>query len=151
MARRQPNPLHPPPDGEGGYEFEVVQIGQPTYFGSRPAVKARGGLQALGDGEGLLPRPAPVSPARSTKKSERMTLRTFIARFQNPEYNGIEQVTIQGHELRYIPGKKYKREMNPPVVQVLLHLPAGTITVAVFQLHDLLGLFEGHTVDSPPS
>lgn len=60
MAKRKRDSMpHPPVDG--GYEFEVVELGPPTYFTPPSVVKARGGLIPVGDGEGLSARPAPPS------------------------------------------------------------------------------------------
>ena len=58
MARRRRDSL-PPPPAEGGYEFEVVELGPPEYLGTPPVAKARGKLIPMGDGEGLPARPAP--------------------------------------------------------------------------------------------
>ena len=60
MAKRKRDSMPPPPDG-GGYEFEVIELGPPTYLTPPPAVKARGGLIPMGDGEGLSARPVPPS------------------------------------------------------------------------------------------
>ena len=59
MAKRRRDPVPLPPAASGGYEFEVVGLGSPTYFAEPPAVKARGGLIPSGEGEGSVVRPAP--------------------------------------------------------------------------------------------
>src|SRR5438128_866325 len=64
MARRRRDSV-PPPPAEGGYEFEVVELGPPEYLGTPPVVKARGNLIPTGDGEGLPPRPAPPTGRRA--------------------------------------------------------------------------------------
>ncbi len=150
MARQRRDALPPPPNEGGGYEFEIVKPGPPTYFTTPPEVKARGGLTPLGDGEGLVPRPAPPLTHRANAMAKRMKLRLFTARFRDPKTYGIKKVTVRGHELRYThrePQETGSGE-NHSIVEVLVHLPTGTISVAVFQLHDLLGLFESHSADT---
>jgi len=98
MPKRQRNSMPSLPGG-GGYEFEVVQSGPPTHFIPPPAVKAHGGLISVGDGEGVISRPAPISPASSVKKSKRRKLRTFTARFRHADTYGITSASVQGHEL----------------------------------------------------
>jgi tetratricopeptide (TPR) repeat protein len=66
--------MPPPPSGAGGYEFEVVQPGPPTYFTPPPAVTARGGLIPVGDGEGLVARPAPPPGRRRAGSTKRRRL-----------------------------------------------------------------------------
>ena len=146
MAKHRRRSVPPLPSGEGGYEFEVIEPGPPTYFTPPPPIAARGGLIPMGDGEGFTPRPAPPSVHRPAKKSKGMKLRTFTARFRNATADGITQVTVQGHELWYTPNPRTEAGESSSVVEVLLHLPVGTISVAMFRLGDLLGLFEGRIV-----
>lgn len=145
MARRRRDSTPPPPDGRGGYEFEVVELGPPVYFGSPPVAKTRGGLTPVGDGDGLASRPAPPSTRRTGGSTKGLRLRTFTARFRDATADGIAQATVRGHELRYTHWESSGTDSGEDrsVVEVLVHVPAGTISVAVFPLHDLLGLFEG--------
>ena len=45
MARRNSTP----PPANGGYAFEVIELGPPEYYGPVPVVKARGGLIPVGE------------------------------------------------------------------------------------------------------
>jgi hypothetical protein len=63
--------MPPPPPGGGDYEFEVVELGLPTYFTAPLAVKARGGLTPVGDGEGLVARLAPPRKRPQTGPTKR--------------------------------------------------------------------------------
>jgi hypothetical protein len=65
MGRKRKR-LPGPPPATGGYEFEVMELGPATYFTPPPAVKARGGVVPVGDGEGLPPRPAPGTPRKQS-------------------------------------------------------------------------------------
>ncbi len=127
MARHHRNALHAPPPVGSGSEFEVVELGPPIYFTAPTAPAARGGLTPAGEGEGLPIRPAP----RAERRREQMQLRTFTVRFRNADAS----VTIQGHELQY--------NRDSSVVEVLLHQPTGSVSVAIFSLSELLGLFDG--------
>jgi hypothetical protein len=65
---RQPNALPPGPP-PGGDEFEVIVVGEPTYFSPLPVVKARGRLIPIGDGEDLPDRPSPFAGHRKKRSS----------------------------------------------------------------------------------
>jgi hypothetical protein len=65
MARRRRKVMPIPPPADGGYAFEVVELGPPKYLTPQPKIKARGPLIPAGDGEGLPPRPIP-NPDRKT-------------------------------------------------------------------------------------
>ena len=132
MARHHRNRMPAPPVG-GGCEFEVVELGPPIYFNPPTAPKARGGLTPAGEGDGLVVRSAPHAE-RKRRKEERQ-LRTFTARFRNADASGSSTVTIQGHELQY--------DRDSSVVEVLVHQPTGPVSVAIFSLSEILGLFDG--------
>ena len=124
------------PDPVAGGEFEVVELGPPKYFSPPPPAAMRGELIASGEGEGMTIRSAPLIEKRRRKSlREAMPVRTFTARFRTPE---LSEVTVQGHELHY------RRSKDSAVVEVLFHLPVGTVSVAIFTLSELLGLFDGH-------
>jgi hypothetical protein len=65
---RKRNPLPTPPPANGGYEFEVVELGPPAYPAPVPPAKSRGRPVPAGDGEGLPPRPAPGAARKSRPK-----------------------------------------------------------------------------------
>jgi len=61
------------PSPDSGYEFEVVELGPPTYFSQPPVANARGTLIPLGDGEGLASRPAPPKRSKPPKRKVQAT------------------------------------------------------------------------------
>ena len=77
------NSSNPTPAALGGYEFEVVELGDPVYYSPPPAVKARGGLIPAGDGEGLPMRPElgkAAFPTNRRRKNRRENIRNTNTR-----------------------------------------------------------------------
>ena len=91
MAGRHQNSMPSLPSQDGGYEFEVVELGPPSYFSQPPVVNARGTLIPLGDGEGLTNRPAPPMRSKSPKRKWQVTERTP----PEPATSGITQALLR--------------------------------------------------------
>jgi hypothetical protein len=116
-----------PPSREGGYEFEAVELGPPTYFAPKPMVKARGQLIPLGEAEGLEPRPAPIVRARRDHKSKLKF--TVLLRDKCT-------VTVFGHAAKYLP-------ISGGVYKILARVGGRRTVVAVFPATEVIGVFSG--------
>jgi len=92
MARHGRSSMPPPPNGNGGYEFEVVEVGPPVYITPPPEVKARGGLIPMGDGEGLDSRPAPLPELRAR------TINDVALNFEASFQLGLTRHALKDHE-----------------------------------------------------
>ncbi len=64
MARRRESA--PPPPGRGGYEFEVIELGPPIYYGTPPVPVAKGKLIPVGERTTTGTAPPPEQPTGSS-------------------------------------------------------------------------------------